>query len=505
MRTGAICVVVGLASALASAGDGLRIVTWNISNYSGGRQADLTTAIYGEFNGLSMDPDIILAQEILSQSATNALLAILNSAPTSPGDWAAAPFIDGPDTDGAMFYRTSKIDFLNLAILPADAGTTGAPRNVQRYDVRLVGYQSPAAELAMYNSHMKAGSSSTDQARRLIEAQKIRTNAQALDPAIHILLAGDFNIQSSSQTAYQHLIASQANNNGRFLDPIATLGNWNNNFSFRFVHTQDPIGAGGMDDRHDQILLDGSLGDGVGLEYRGAFGTPYSTTTWDDPNHSYRSWGNDGTTFDLALRTVGNAMVGEQIAIALRNVAAGGGHLPVFADFVVPARVDAPVLVDLGAVPAGSLAQGSIVVGNGGDAALWGASGIADLAYLLEADAGITVPAGVFFDEASGDLNEHAFSIDISGLGLGQNISGQIRVLSDDLDNPTWTIDIIGTIAGCSAADFAPPFGVLDFFDIRGFLSAYALGQPAADFNSDSSFDFFDIQLFLVAFAAGCP
>lgn len=46
--------------------------------------------------------------------------------------------------------------------------------------------------------------------------------------------------------------------------------------------------------------------------------------------------------------------------------------------------------------------------------------------------------------------------------------------------------------------------GNLDFFDIIGFLGAFAANDPAADFNNDTLFDFFDIIEFLGAFAAGC-
>jgi hypothetical protein len=188
---------------------------------------------------------------------------------------------------------------------------------------------------------MKSGSSSEDQSRRLLEAQRIRNNAELLPQGWHFLIAGDYNIQSSGQAAYQELVASQADNRGRFFDPIASPGSWNNSSAFVFVHTQDPSGAGGMDDRHDQILLSASLVDAEGVDYVGDHFTPYSTVSWNDSNHSYRSWGNDGTSFNATLRTTGNQMVGPVIAQALINSAAGAGHLPVFLDLEVPAVVAA--------------------------------------------------------------------------------------------------------------------------------------------------------------------
>jgi hypothetical protein len=47
--------------------------------------------------------------------------------------------------------------------------------------------------------------------------------------------------------------------------------------------------------------------------------------------------------------------------------------------------------------------------------------------------------------------------------------------------------------------------GLLNFFDVSAFLSAFAAMDPIADFNPDGVFNFFDVSAFLGAFAAGCP
>ena len=87
----------------------LRVAAWNISNWSGAdRIADVQTAVYGTFNGRSMSPDVILAQEFASAVSLTAFVTSLNTAPGSPGDWAAAPFVTGPDTQSVCVFRTSK-------------------------------------------------------------------------------------------------------------------------------------------------------------------------------------------------------------------------------------------------------------------------------------------------------------------------------------------------------------------------------------------------------------
>lgn len=46
--------------------------------------------------------------------------------------------------------------------------------------------------------------------------------------------------------------------------------------------------------------------------------------------------------------------------------------------------------------------------------------------------------------------------------------------------------------------------GLVDFFDVQGFLGAFASGNPAADMNGDTILDFFDLLAFLGLFSAGC-
>lgn len=61
----------------------------------------------------------------------------------------------------------------------------------------------------------------------------------------------------------------------------------------------------------------------------------------------------------------------------------------------------------------------------------------------------------------------------------------------------------IATNSGCPA-DLTGD-GVLDFFDISAFLTAFGNQDPIADFSNDGSFDFFDISAFLAAYSTGCP
>lgn len=498
----------------------LRVATWNISNYAGGRTADIQTAVYGVFEGRTLAPDVIIGQEFLSAAAVTAFRTALNTAPGSPGDWAAATFVDGPDTDSAFFYRTTRVQLVSsLVVAIGSSSSSNQPRHTMRYDFRPVGYAANEATIGAYSVHMKAGDASADQARRLIEAQRIRDNAEGiftdgpgLPAGYAFLVAGDFNIQSASQAAYQELVGEQPSNAGRFFDPISSAGSWNNNSAYRFIHTQDPAGAGGMDDRHDQILISGSLIDSDGLAYIGSYSTPYSTTTWNDPNHSYRSWGNDGSSYNLSMAIASNTMVGPSIAQALVNCANGAGHLPVVLNLRVPAVAETTASIDFGTVNVGDPASQTLSVWNDADAAKWTASGIDDLNYSLATTAGFTAPAGSFVDAAGGSMNTHSITMDTSTPGVK---SGTITITSDAPDQPAIIVSVTGEVVEApSCPSDVNGDGESDVLDFLDFMDAFGTceNQPApcgvgpvnADFNGDTTVDVLDFLDFFDAFGTGC-
>ena len=439
--------------AAGSAWGQLRVATWNVTYYSGGRSNEFRTAIYGAFQGRRLAPDVLIGQEFLSAAAVDEFLLILNFAPGSPGDWAAAPFVNGPDSDSALFYRTSKVRLVGTRVVAFGSTAPGnQPRNTMRYDIqpRLLDGYAPSRErrdpwfdstIALYSSHMKAGSTTDDQQRRLVEAERIRSDAAALPSTWHFLVAGDFNIQRSTQAAYQELVGPKSPDLGRFLDPINTPGNWNNNSAFRFVHTQDP--AGQMDDRLDFILLSGNLVDGDSMDYLGDPSQPYSTSTWDDPNHSYRAWGNDGSSYNQPISVSTNTMVGADIAQALRDSSLNGGHLPVVLDLLVFPSISRLEAVRFGAASLGTPAARRVEIGNTGNVKRWGALGIAALGYTVMVRGDFSTQQGPFTDFAGGFLNQHIVQMDTST--PGEKV-GELIVESNDPLAPVQRVRLSGFV-----------------------------------------------------------
>lgn len=496
-RTARLVLSATLALAATAQADGLRVVTWNVSNYSGGRAAAFDTAVYGVFEGRSMSPDVFLLQEMLSDSSVQQLVQILNAAPDSPGDWAAAPFVDGNDTDNGFLYRTSKVELLGSVVVAQGGASPNHPRDINRYDVRLVGYGSVEGVISLYSTHMKASTGGSNEARRLLEAQRIRADAEALPDGQHFILGGDFNIRSSNEGAYQELIIVR--DDGRFVDPIASPGSWNNSSTFRYIHTQDPIGAGGVDDRYDQLLVSASLVDGDGADYLGQAAIPYSRSTWDDPNHSYRCWGNDGSSYNTVLRSEGNEMVGADIADALKLICNGSGHLPVMLDLVVPARLGADAVIDFGTVTVGAVATELLTAGNAGDTVLWGPDGIGVLEYALGVEAPFGAPGGIQHDGAGGAFNVHEITLDTSTAGVYEAV---LVIASNDPEVPLFEVLVRGEVVGC-VSDWNAD-GSVDTLDFLAYLNDWVAGDLIADLTGDGTVDTQDFLEFLNLWAEGC-
>jgi len=98
------------------------------------------------------------------------------------------------------------------------------------------------------------------------------------------------------------------------------------------------------------------------------------------------------------------------------------------------------------------------------------------------------------------------------GVG-GENSSlseeGRLAFVVEFADETTGVAVADLTTSAMCPADFAEPFGVVDFFDVQMFLSLFAAGDLAADLvpapGGDGVLSFFDLLEFLSLYAQGCP
>ncbi|RCK73970.1 MAG: peptidase S8 and S53, subtilisin, kexin, sedolisin [Ignavibacteriae bacterium] len=285
--------------------DTLTIATYNLLNYPG---TDATIRNpYFRAVVHSMKPDVLFVQEMTSQTGVNTFLNdVMNK--YQPGLYSSVPFNDGPDTDNSFFYRSDKVTFLGAYYINT------ALRRIAEYTFR---HNLSGEIIRVYSVHLKA--SQGYEQDRLAEATILRNYLNNLSAGTNFIVGGDFNIYTSSEPAFQKLIGSESDNDGRCFDPINAVGDWSNNYAFRFIHTQSPRvrafgggSTGGMDDRFDMQLISESMLDNIIVS-------------------SYKAYGNDGNHFNDSINRLPNYAVPDSVANGLHYAS---DHIPVVAKYV---------------------------------------------------------------------------------------------------------------------------------------------------------------------------
>jgi len=254
--------------------------------------------------GVQQAVDLLVLQETNGNSI-NRLESILDGLYTDDYATHLSPSYGG--LHYGFVYNTASLQILSTK------NVTGPLRPPLRGHFQPIGATESDTDFYVYSVHLRADSGSCNpncDVLRATEASQIRANADALGEGENVLIVGDFNMKGSFEGAYTNLTASGA---GQVQDPINRPGNWNNNSQFIDIHTQDPDGPGGMDDRFDIQFASGELFVSGGLDYIAG---------------SYRAFGNNGShSLNGNLTGTGAAA---NVLDALRNAS---DHLPVVADY----------------------------------------------------------------------------------------------------------------------------------------------------------------------------
>ncbi|MBT8385788.1 MAG: T9SS type A sorting domain-containing protein [Ignavibacteria bacterium] len=299
---------------LAQNRETVRIATYNILNYPDSytqRNASFITVIN------EIQPDILVVQEITSLFAVNTFQSEVLGAKFVAGD-----FINGDDTDNAIFFKDSVFTFISTVAIPT------AVRDISQFTLV---HNFSGDTLIIYSVHLKASQGSTNEQKRLAEVTILRNVTDNLPVGTNFMVIGDFNIYYANEPAYQKLINQSTP--GYILD-TQPAGNWHNNVSYASIHTQSTMttsnwggSTGGMDDRFDMILLSQAVNDTGGITYI---------------DNSYVSFGNDGQHFNKAINEPPFIIITQQVANALNN---SSDHLPVYADFDFGIISDVEIIV----------------------------------------------------------------------------------------------------------------------------------------------------------------
>ena len=320
-------------------------MTYNINSDTNGsngqgtplNNTSLTTVLQAIGNGTPID---VLALEELSwvgSGPSPTLQTVVNDLDSVyPGsNYAYDPTYDptdGNDTGNGpngLIYNTATVTDLGAVAIGTVSGS-GVPRAPMQYTLQpKLGNSSDTFYL--YVSHAKSGTSGSDATRRNDEAQELRSSASTLGASAHIIYAGDFNINGSSEQTYQTMIASGT---GQALDVSNTAGNWTDSSAFAGLLTES---ASNLEYRDDFQFVTAPMTSGSG----GMQLVP----------GSYKVFGNNGTTaYGTSVNQSSNtalSYLGSNAATVRAALTTAIDHLPVVADYSFPST---PATISLGGV-----------------------------------------------------------------------------------------------------------------------------------------------------------
>lgn len=347
-------------SSVAGAGV-LRVATYNTQDDVSGSQDPgrinrIATVLEGigqqryAGDGVQQVPDIIALQETTYSSSlktTPTLVSTLNNFYAGTPSASAVNYtydaaVRGTTTGGTgggpsdFIYNSKTVTLVGAVGVGVATGSgsgayQGEFRQVLRYEFQPVG---GAAPFYVYTVHMKAGDAGTGTGSngyyRNKEAAIVRNDAATLPAGSSILYTGDFNMDGSTEAAYQTM-TSPAQVNAA-VDPLNVANNYTQNW-----HSS----------AYKSILTD-SVST---LQYRDDVIYATSNILSDSPGaalsliaNSYHAFGNNGTT---AYQTstnqpstntsladiVGYGSLTPSQVFAAMNASTGSDHLPVVADF----------------------------------------------------------------------------------------------------------------------------------------------------------------------------
>lgn len=295
-----------LLSLPALAQQPLRICTYNVLNFSDQTSGERIAALESVLDEIV--PSIFVAHEIAGQAGAirfqNDVLQFVDSR------LRLGPFIDGPDSDNAIYVDTTQARVIAHSIIKTSLRNADGWLVVVNQDDTLL----------IVGCHLKAADDTASRSQRAEEAMNIRSFFSAIGSEYPYVLVGDLNVYTSTEVAYQTFTSSGA---GQLIDPINRPGTWHNNDAYADIHTQathDSIAggfiSGGVDDRFDFILLSPTLMP------------KYQQGT-------YTAFGNDAQHFNKSINAEpANSVVSQAVANALFNAS---DHLPVYLELMFQA------------------------------------------------------------------------------------------------------------------------------------------------------------------------
>jgi endonuclease/exonuclease/phosphatase family metal-dependent hydrolase len=327
----------------------LRVATYNVRADTGSPDGGpgLATVLQGIGNavlpdGRAQPVDVLALQELNydNPAPSSTLQVIVDQLNTiyGPGTYAYDLVVDPTDANtsgngpSGLVYNTKTVIDVGAAVI-GTASSIGAARAPMRYTLQPVAGTS-ASQFNLYVSHAKSGTTSSDANRRNVEMTTIRNDSAALGTAAHVIYAGDFNINDSSELSYQTLISSAMNGGvGRAFDPANPANNWTDSASFINLISETATRLQFRDDM--QLMTSPTLNDTSGLQLVAGSGMVFANNGSLPLNGAINSGAN--TVYPtLPNRTS-----------VLNALTTSSDHLPMVADYQFPSAVPEPASIVL--------------------------------------------------------------------------------------------------------------------------------------------------------------
>lgn len=264
-----IALCCGAAFQTLQAQERLSVLSYNVLNYPNpdyvDYRADTLKKIIDYYK-----PDLFLMQELKHPSGMDSILQVAFNTTDEDhylsGTWqwqVSAPWSSWKLQQNVI-YNANRLTLIDEGYV--QTGTRD--HNVFKFmvnDPNLPSHQDTTFLYAI-NIHLKASQGASNVAERLQMAEILTGYLETLEENAAVMLGGDFNVYTSSEPAYQHLLSGSE---FVLVDPIDTPGNWHNSAALSHVHTQSTRtfqvngdgAGGGLDDRFDFVLLSENMMD----------------------------------------------------------------------------------------------------------------------------------------------------------------------------------------------------------------------------------------------------
>ena len=316
--------------------DTLQVMQYNLLNY-GNYWNDCTTStnnvntknVHLKTIIKYVNPDIFTVNELSETTSYHQMILneVLNTDGVNKYRKAVSFNYANSFLVNMLYYNQEKLtlysqDVVHSAVRDIDVFTL-------YYNSAGLGQGSDTIFITCLVAHLKAGNSDNDASSRASMVSTAMTYIRTHDLPENMLFMGDLNVYTHNEQAYINLLYNYSGTQ-YFFDPIDRPGDWNNNYSFKDVHTQSThsqntacFSHGGMDDRFDFILASGPL-------LQGNNGMKFLVNT-------YEALGNDGQHYNKSVNSSPtNTSAPSSVINALYNMS---DHLPVLSKLKVDATL----------------------------------------------------------------------------------------------------------------------------------------------------------------------